>query len=136
MLETNGLNEERQEQLASWLQSLAPDHSGYLARAYFSLTSNYAPDFLLNNAEARAKLIETIHLRDFPVRNLARLVQIVAVLDFVFRLCGQSTDSSELHMNAVGEPNAKVIDFQSALWNKTVQSWNAQRERFAPTQPW
>jgi hypothetical protein len=85
---------------------------------FYLLTTDDNRDLVLSGQEARQKFIYFLTREDFPVRRGVRMLQTVAVLDFIINF----RNSLFLESPALSHPS--LLDFEEKLWEKTVKSWN------------
>jgi len=80
----NSSDTEPEQKFLTWFESLPSWQQCILAHLHTMMTSTNTAYFVLDGEEALRHFHNEVHKPDFPVRRVARLLQIRSVFSFVF----------------------------------------------------
>ncbi|WP_027184090.1 hypothetical protein [Desulfovibrio inopinatus] len=115
------------ELVLHWFYGLPPGHREQLARTYWAVAGDDVNDMFLPGERAVDKFEADLLQPDFPIRKMARLFQVRAMIDFIFDYANNpeafslaEAFSFETH---VGRADAVVISFNDKQWERDIRNW-------------
>ncbi len=119
------------EYVLDWFYGLPPGHREQLARTYWTIAGNDVNNVFLSGDEVVEKFEAVILQPDFPIRRIARLVQLRAMIDFIFEyfhnleLFSLSQAFSFVSLEQEGDTNVGVVSFGDKQWERDIRNWQS-----------
>jgi len=102
-----------------WYRSLALGQRQYLAHMYIVLTTHNTADLVTQRDASPERLERHVARPDFPVRMVARMMVVRAVIDFIF------INRDLLSRETPEAPS--IANIAEKQWGKGLESWKILR---------
>lgn len=110
---------EPEQQLLAWFETLPIWQQRTLAHLYTMMTSSNTAYFALDGDEALRHFRNVVSMPDFPVRRVARLLQVRSVFSFVFY------DVEFVRRYMLDNPGLsnREVDVAPHSWDRCAANW-------------
>lgn len=102
-----------------WYRSLALGQRQYIAHMFIVLTTQNTSDLVMGKETSPERFELHAVKKDFPVRMIARMMVVRAIVDFIF------INKVELSRETPGAPS--IVNISEKQWEKGLEAWRVLR---------